>query len=89
MLNQFQQERLRQSSVSFNRAQQYYRLGLWSSAATITIGLIAALQILIGKGDLATLTALTNLLPTLTCRYVVQQASKQLEDASDRLQTKE
>lgn len=84
-MNKLQQELLRQSRASFNRAQQYYHLGLWSSAATVGIGLIAALQILYGKGDLATLTALTNLLPTITCRHVVQQAAKQLEDASERL----
>jgi hypothetical protein len=85
MFDQFQQEILRQSREAFNRAQDYYKLGLWSAAASSTIGLAAAIALLLGHGDIATLTALTNLLPTLTCHQVIKSGAKQLEDASDRL----
>ncbi len=85
MPEQFQQEILRQSREAFNRAQDYYKLGLWSAAASSTIGLAAAIALLLGHGNIATLTALTNLLPTLTCHQVIKSGAKQLEDASDRL----
>ncbi|MBD2326722.1 hypothetical protein [Alkalinema sp. FACHB-956] len=85
MSNQIQQEILRQSRESFNLAQKYYYLGLWSSAASSAIGLAAAISLLCGHGNIATLTALTNLLPTLTCHQVIKSGAKQLEDASDRL----
>jgi hypothetical protein len=85
MSEQFQQEILRQSREAFNRAQDYYKLGLWSAAASSTIGLAAAIALLLGHGNIATLTALTNLLPTLTCHQVIKSGAKQLEDASDRL----
>jgi hypothetical protein len=85
MSEQFQQEILRQSREAFNRAQEYYKLGLWSAAASSTIGLAAAISLLLGHGNIATLTALTNLLPTLTCHQVIKSGAKQLEDASDRL----
>jgi hypothetical protein len=85
MPEQFQQEILRQSREAFNRAQEYYKLGLWSAAASSTIGLAAAIALLLGHGNIATLTALTNLLPTLTCHQVIKSGAKQLEDASDRL----
>ncbi len=85
MFDEFQQEILRQSREAFNRAQDYYKLGLWSAAASSTIGLAAAIALLIGHGNIATLTALTNLLPTLTCHQVIKSGAKQLEDASDRL----
>ncbi len=85
MSEQFQQEILRQSRQSFDRAQEYYKLGLWSAAASSTIGLAAAIALLLGHGNIATLTALTNLLPTLTCHQVIKSGAKQLEDASDRL----
>jgi hypothetical protein len=87
MSEQFQQEILRQSREAFNRAQDYYKLGLWSAAASSTIGLAAAIALLLGHGNIATLTALTNLLPTLTCHQVIKSGAKQLEDASDRLRT--
>jgi hypothetical protein len=87
MPEQFQQEILRQSREAFNRAQDYYKLGLWSAAASSTIGLAAAIALLLGHGNIATLTALTNLLPTLTCHQVIKSGAKQLEDASDRLRT--
>jgi hypothetical protein len=85
MSEQFQQEILRQSREAFNRAQEYYKLGLWSAAASSTIGLAAAIALLLGHGNIATLTALTNLLPTLTCHQVIKSGAKQLEDASDQL----
>jgi hypothetical protein len=85
MSEQFQQEILRQSREAFNRAQEYYKVGLWSAAASSTIGLAAAIALLLGHGNIATLTALTNLLPTLTCHQVIKSGAKQLEDASDRL----
>jgi hypothetical protein len=85
MSEQFQQEILRQSREAFNRAQEYYKLGLWSAAASSTIGIAAAIALLLGHGDIATLTALTSLLPTLTCHQVIKSGAKQLEDASDRL----
>jgi hypothetical protein len=81
----FQQELLRQSRESFNLAQQYYKVGLVSCAASSAIGLTAAILILIGRGDVTTLTALTNILPTITCYQVMKSGAKQLEDASDRL----
>jgi hypothetical protein len=81
----FQREILRQSRKSFDRAQEYYKVGLWSAAASSTIGLAAATELLLGHGDIATLIALTNLLPTLTCHQVIKLGAKQLEDASDRL----
>jgi hypothetical protein len=83
----FDHERLRQSRKSFNLAQQYYGLALWSAAASSTIGLAAAIALLLGHGNIATLTALTNLLPTLTCHQVIKSGAKQLEDASDRLRS--
>jgi hypothetical protein len=85
MTKQFQQETLRQSRESFDLAQKYYWLGLLSAAASSTIGLAAAIALLLGHGNIATLTALTNLLPTLTCHQVIKSGAKQLEDASDRL----
>ncbi len=85
MSEQFPQEILRQSREAFNRAQEYYKLGLWSAAASSTIALAAAIALLLGHGNIATLTALTNLLPTLTCHQVIKSGAKQLEDASDRL----
>ena len=81
----FQQETLRQSRESFNMAQKYYQVGLISCAASSAIGLTAAIMMLLGRGDIATLTALTNILPTLTCHQVIKSGAKQLEDASDRL----
>jgi hypothetical protein len=85
MSEQFQQEILRQSREAFNGSQGYYKVGLWSAVASSTIGLAAAIALLLGHGNIATLTALTNLLPTLTCHQVIKSAAKQLEDASDRL----
>jgi hypothetical protein len=79
------QETLRQSRESFNLAQKFYQVSLVSAAASGTIGLAAALMVLMGKGDIATFTALANLLPTLTCQHVIKTGAKQLEDASDRL----
>jgi hypothetical protein len=85
MDNEFKEELLYQSRKSFDRAQQYYRLGLWSTAASSAIGLAAAVALLLGQGNIETLTALTNLLPTLTCHQVIKLGARQLEDASDRL----
>jgi hypothetical protein len=81
----FQEELLYQSRKSFDLAQKYYHLGLWSAAASSTIGLAAAIALLLCHGNIATLTALSNLLPTLTCHQVIKSGAKQLEDASDRL----
>jgi hypothetical protein len=84
----FQQELLRQSRKSFNLAQKYYQVGLISCAASSAIGLTAAVLILMHRGDVTTLTALTNILPTLTCYQMMKTGAKQLEDASDRLRPK-
>ena len=67
-------------------AQNYYQVGLISCAASSAIGLTAAVMMLCGRGDIATFTALTNILPTVTCHQVIKSGAKQLEDASDRLQ---
>jgi hypothetical protein len=85
MFDEFQEENLHQSRASFDLAQKYYWLGLLSTAASSTIALAAAIALLLGHGNIATLTALTNLLPTLTCHQVIKSGAKQLEDASDRL----
>jgi hypothetical protein len=84
-MNSFQKETLRQSREAFNLAQNYYKLGLLSCAASSAIGLAAATSLLLGYSNIATLTALTNILPTLTCHQVINSGAKQLEDASDRL----
>lgn len=83
----FQQETLRQSRESFNMAQKYYQVGLVSCAASSAIGLTAALFILLGRADIATFTAVTNILPTFTCHQVIKLGAKQLEDASDRIRS--
>jgi hypothetical protein len=85
MLEQFQQEILRQSRESFDLAQKYYGFVLWSTAASTAIGLAAFTSLLLGHSDIATLMALTNFLPNLACHQVIKLGAKQLEHASDRL----
>jgi hypothetical protein len=81
----FQQELLRQSRESFNLAQRYYQVVLVSCAASRAIGFIVAILMLFGRTDIATFTAITQILPMLTCHQIMKTGAKQLEDASDRL----
>ena len=79
------QEVLRQSQVSFDRAQSYYRLGLWSATATAALGIVTAAMLLIGNVDQATVSAASALPMAITTR-ILQEGGKWLQESHDQLQ---
>lgn len=81
---QIAQESLRQSQISFDRAQSYYCLGWWSAAATATLGIVTAVMLLTGNADRATVGAASCLPMAITTR-ILREGGKRLDESRNQL----